>query len=389
MKISKINNIGYFNNNFNLSIADNRKTTPQYYGNNTTLSNIYYTSNVNFKSIYKAEKTVPDIDFTEYKEMSDVTKERYRKVYKSFQINKSINKDDLFDPKFISLPLQSEAKLEKFFEISKEYLKYKDQSIICLGRSPKWFLNAALWMKDGIEHYKFVAFSKYWYTPDKEEGARKIQRMAPTEEEEAAYKKYLKSIKADPKGIINEAKKTGKKVIITDYVCTGKGMCSFLDLVGRYAEEQGVLEEFANSIEIVGIGSLDYMEELNPYAEYIPTPSVPLPQILWPYYNKIPQHFHDMDYNVFRDMLLNQNTNECRSTYYPHDAWTLYKPHQFKTGLIKDLKKVDDLIKRSKTERCTTSFKPAMADYRNLLNFRILDGLNKRGLLKLKHVPKI
>ncbi|MBQ4114593.1 hypothetical protein IJD34_04235 [bacterium] len=389
MKISKINNIGYFNNNFNLSITDNRKTTPQYYGNNTTLSNIYYTSNVNFKSIYKAEKTVPDIDFTEYKEMSDVTKERYRKVYKSFQINKSINKDDLFDPKFISLPLQSEAKLEKFFEISKEYLKYKDQSIICLGRSPKWFLNAALWMKDGIEHYKFVAFSKYWYTPDKEEGARKIQRMAPTEEEEAAYKKYLKSIKADPKGIINEAKKTGKKVIITDYVCTGKGMCSFLDLVGRYAEEQGVLEEFANSIEIVGIGSLDYMEELNPYAEYIPTPSVPLPQILWPYYNKIPQHFHDMDYNVFRDMLLNQNTNECRSTYYPHDAWTLYKPHQFKTGLIKDLKKVDDLIKRSKTERCTTSFKPAMADYRNLLNFRILDGLNKRGLLKLKHVPKI
>ena len=389
MKISKINNIGYFNNNFNLNIADNRKTTPQYYGNNTTLSNIYYTSNVNFKSIYKAEKTVPDIDFTEYKEMSDVTKERYRKVYKSFQINKSINKDDLFDPKFISLPLQSEAKLEKFFEISKEYLKYKDQSIICLGRSPKWFLNAALWMKDGIEHYKFVAFSKYWYTPDKEEGARKIQRMAPTEEEEAAYKKYLKSIKADPKGIINEAKKTGKKVIITDYVCTGKGMCSFLDLVGRYAEEQGVLEEFANSIEIVGIGSLDYMEELNPYAEYIPTPSVPLPQILWPYYNKIPQHFHDMDYSVFRDMLLNQNTNECRSTYYPHDAWTLYKPHQFKTGLIKDLKKVDDLIKRSKTERCTTSFKPAMADYRNLLNFRILDGLNKRGLLKLKHIPKI
>ena len=57
--------------------------------------------------------------------------------------------------------------------------------------------------------------------------------------------------------------------------------------------------------------------------------------------------------------------------------------------LIKDLKKVDDLIKRSKTERCTTSFKPAMADYRNLLNFRILDGLNKRGLLKLNHVAKM
>ena len=387
MKVLKVNYDGNVSRYSNLSKSNQNKQ--QIVSNNMGLSNIYYTSNINFRSIYQAEKTVPDIDFDDYKVMSDVTKERYRKIYKSFQINKSINKEDLVDQKYKSLPLQSEAKLEKFFEISKEYLKYKDQSILCLGRSPKWFLNAALWMQDGIDHYKFVAFSKYWYTPDKEEGARKIQRMAPTEEEETAYKKYLKSIKADPKGIVNEAKKTGKRIIITDYVCTGKGMCSFLDLLGRFAEEQGVLKEFANSIEIVGIGSMDYMEHLNPYAEYIPTPSVPLPQVLWPYYNKIPQHFHDMDYEVFEEMLLNQNTNECRSTYYPHDAWTLYKPHQFKTGLIKDLKKVKDLIKRSKTDKCTTSFKPAMADYRNLLNFRILDGLNKRGILKLKHISKL
>ena len=135
-------------------------------------------------------------------------------------------------------------------------------------------------MKDGLETYKFVAFSKYWYIPDKEDGARKVERMAPTKEEEAVYKKYLKSIQADPKGIIEVAEKAGKKVIITDYVCTGKGMCSFLDLLGRYAEEQGVLEKFANSIEIVGIGSMEYMEHLNPYAEYIPVPSVPLPKVL-------------------------------------------------------------------------------------------------------------
>ena len=388
MKIFKIaynnNSVKYLNNPENKRIKKEKNTY-----NTSGFSNIYYASNVNFKSIYESEKTVPDIEFEEYKRMQDHTKERYRRVYKSFQINKSIKKEELFDPKHKSLPLQTEEKLEKFFDISKEYSKYKDHSIICLGRSPKWFLNTALWMKDGIETYKFVAFSKYWYIPDQNDGVRKVQRMVPTEKEEAAYKKYLNSVQADPKSIIAEAEKKGKKVVITDYVCTGKGMCSFLDLLGRYAEEQGVLEKFANSIEIVGIGSMEYMEQLNPYAEYISVPSVPLPEVLWPYYNKIEQHFHDMDYGVFSDMLLNQNTNECRSTYYPHETWTLYKPNQFKTGLIKDLKKVENLIKASKTEKCTASFKPAMADYRNLLNFRILDGLAKRNLLRLKHVSKV
>ena len=113
------------------SSVDNR------FYNSSTLPNVYYINNVNFKSIYKAEKTVPDIEFEEYKRMQEHTKERYRRIYKSFQINKSINKQDLFDPKEISLPLQSEEKLEKFFDISKEYLKYKDHPIICLGRSPK------------------------------------------------------------------------------------------------------------------------------------------------------------------------------------------------------------------------------------------------------------
>ena len=53
-----------------------------------------------------------------------------------------------------------------------------------------------------------------------------------------------------------------------------------------------------------------------------------------------------MDYEVFKDMLINQNTNECRSTYYPHDAWTIYKPDKFKTGLIKDMKKVKKMEKQ-------------------------------------------
>ena len=97
-----------------------------------------------------------------------------------------------------------------------------------------------------------------------------------------------------------------------------------------------------------------------------------------------------MDYIVFREMLLNQNTNECRSTYYPHNAWTIYKPDHFKTGMVKDMKKVQRLLKDLKGEKkFVTSFSAAMQDYRNLLNFRILDALDARKLLKESHISKL
>ena len=90
-----------------------------------------------------------------------------------------------------------------------------------------------------------------------------------------------------------------------------------------------------------------------------------------------------------KSILIDKNTNECRSTYYPSGAWTIYKPDKFKTGLIKDLKKVKDLIKLLPQNKSVSAFKPVMRDYRNLLNFRILDGLNARNLLKKVHHSKI
>ena len=97
-----------------------------------------------------------------------------------------------------------------------------------------------------------------------------------------------------------------------------------------------------------------------------------------------------MNYSMFKEMLINQNTNECRSTYYPHETWTIYRPDRFKTGLITDLKKVKEMVKNLKGERKSmSSFTPAMFDFRNLLNFRILDALNERDLLKAIHKSKI
>lgn len=364
-------------------------TTPATNNSNKQIpTNFRYNANISFGEFFDPNRTVPHIDYEEYMAMKPATKTRFRKRYMTF--DKQVNKEELVDLKMPTLPLKSERTMDEFIKTAQIYNKYKDQPIICLGRSPKWFLNAALWMKDGIDNYKFVAFSKFWHRPDAREGMIRMESVAPTEKEEAAYRKYLKRIKADPQSIVDNMEKTGKKTIITDYICSGKGACSFLDIMSRYADDLGILDKFAKSIQIVGIGSLDYMEELDPYAEDIAIPKVPMPEKLRPYSKEIKQEFYNMDYQMFREMLINQNTNECRSTYYPHETWTVYKPDRFKTGLIHDMKKVKEMVKTLKGEnKSMSSFTPAMYDFRNLLNFRILDALNERGLLKLVHKSKI
>lgn len=391
MQISRIQANYFTNPQINLVKIQNTKnySTPVNNNNNKLPSNFKYNANIHFGEFFDPNRTVPHIDYEEYMAMKPATKARFRKRYKTF--DKRVNKNELVDLKMPYLPLQSEKLMDEFIKTSQIYTKYKDQPIICLGRSPKWFLNAALWMKDGIENYKFVAFSKFWYRPHPIEGVVRMNSVAPTVKEEEAYRKYLKRIKADPQSIVDNMEKTGKKTVITDYICSGKGVCSFLDVMSRYADDLGILDKFAKSIQIVGIGSLDYMEDLNPYAEYISIPSAPMPEKLKPYSKDIKQEFYNMNYSMFKEMLINQNTNECRSTYYPHETWTIYKPDKFKTGLIHDIKKVKNLIKELKSsgQKSMSSFTPAMFDYRNLLNFRILDGLNERGLLKLVHKSKV
>jgi hypothetical protein len=86
-------------------------------------------------------------------------------------------------------------------------------------------------------------------------------------------------------------------------------------------------------------------------------------------------------------VLINKNTNECRSTYFPPNAWTVYDPIKYKTGLIPD-----DVLKempRKVRKRTVSMFTDAMKDFRNLMNFHILDSLHKKDMLKLSHVTKI
>lgn len=338
--------------------------------------------NISFGLRFNPNRLVGDVDIETYHIMNERAKERYRNLCNTFSTNEEIDQSELFDKKSKKLPLGHPQTMEKFIETSKIYLKYKDQPIICLGRSPKWFLNTAFWMKDGIPPYKFVAFSHYWYRKNEKDELIKISKNAPTQEEEMAYRTYLDRIGVSPQKIVETKRKTGKNTVITDYICTGKGACSFLDVLSRYAKEQGVLEEFSKSIDIVGIGSMDYMEFLNPYADEISVPRVPMPPLLEPYEKNIKQVFYNIDYNVFEEMLLDSNTNECRSSFYPHDAWTEYSPDLFKTGLYNDKEFIERMKDKFKDDKYIITFTAPMQDYRNLLNFRILDYLNSQGVLR-------
>ena len=355
--------------------------------------NFKYNASISFSGFSDVNATVPDIEFEEYNAMTDTTKKRIKKRYEKFFSDKSINKNELYDTQhFQYMPLNTEQKFDDFVKFSSLYNDFKDRRIISIGRSPKWFLNTSVWMKDGIDGYDFAAFSGNWFRRDPKWGIIPVKTAMPTEKEYKAYTRYLKQKGLDPLSIVKDAEKTGKRTIYTDYVQTGRGVSSFLDIMSRFAEEQGVLEKFSKSIEIIGIGSLEYNEMLNPYEEYVETPEVLYPERLKPYEKNIKPKFYSMPADIQVDMLINQNTNECRSTYYPHTAWTLYNPDTFKTGMVRDMKKIEAVAKELKdvtTPKAVSSFSPAMRDYRNLLNFRILDGLAKRGLLTARHVSKV
>ena len=347
----------------------------------------FYPALINSITFKGLRKTIPDIGHEEYKAMSPGRKEFLRKKCKSFSLDADASQ--MFDPKDLKIPLLSDKDMADFVKISSVYNQYRDHDIICLGRSPKWFLNTSLWMKDGIKDYKFVPFSQNWLRYDPIDGMVPITRCLPTEAEEEAYFKFLKHKQVDPATLVENYKKTGKKTIITDYIQTSKGLASFLDILSKFAVKQNVpLKDFAQSIQIIGIGSLIYTEGFYYDDEDFSEPTPRMPERLMPYEDIILKDykFYDMTYPVFEQMLLNRNSNECRSTFFPHRLWGAFNPDKYKTGMMSEekMRALQLVYPANKSD-----FTPAMKDYRNLLNFRILDYLETHDLLTEQHKSKI
>ena len=377
--------------------------------NNILQYNSAYCTNITFKAGSTAPKvkieSIPLTNYEEYLSMTEDKKERFRRLYREFpDVLSSSQKQRLLEidsrPEFMQLPLQEEKTMDNFIKVAKKYSKFKDNPILCLGRDPKWFLEASLCMKNGINDYNYVAFSGSWFGSGddtlSEEGLTLLKDKMPTKAEEKAYKKYLKSIQADPVSIVSKTQATGKKTIITAFVDSGKSITSFLDLMSRYAEEQGVLEEFAHSFDIVTLNCNKNRQER--LKQHVSDPEVLMPEKLQAYSRPtaqlgqgsvIEQYHFNMDHDVYKQLIDNRNAHECRSTYYPHSAWTVYHPEKFRTGKVEDLDKIKMLTSHIRSEGTIFNFEPVMSAYRNLLNFRILDGLSQRGLCKVMHRVKL
>lgn len=350
------------------------------------LSAICANKNINFKA-----RITDDIEHKEYMKMSEEERDVYRRKHTDFF--KLINISELYITRgrstFSRLPLTFKGDMDDFIDVSRDYNKYRDNKIICVGRSPKWFLNTSLWMKDGIKTYDFCAFSSNWYKRDGNGGGRNqvlVKEKMPTPEEEKAYREYLgrPEVNCTPKEIVRAAKETGKPVIITDYIHSGCGLASFLDILSKFAEEDGILEDFAKSIKLVTLSSEEYLEYPLQCKNAFAKPTVILPDRLKPF--DIEQEYHDMPGDIMSQVLINKNTNECRSTYFPPDAWTVYDPIKYKTGLIPD--EILKTMPKKVVKRSVSRFTDAMKDFRNMMNFHILDSLNRKNLLKLQHITK-
>ena len=150
--------------------------------------NFKYNAPISFSGFSDVNATVPDIEFEEYNAMTDTTKKRIKKRYEKFFSDKSINKNELYDTQhFQYMPLNTEQKFDEFVKFSSLYNDFKDRRIISIGRSPKWFLNTSVWMKDGIDGYDFAAFSGNWFRRDPEWGIIPVKTAMPTEKEYKAY----------------------------------------------------------------------------------------------------------------------------------------------------------------------------------------------------------
>ena len=364
-----------------------------------------YNANIHFTGLndktYKVH--VDSINWEDYMEMSPTKKKRLKILSQTFdQVIDDEQRAFLLKidphPDHLRIPLQSKDTMEQFLKAAKMYSEYRDHPIVCLGRSPKWFLNASFYMTDGIMGYDFVPFSGSWYKINDGDfgdnsGLRRIDDLAPTKSQETAYRKYLAKIEADPVSLIKKADATGHKVIITDYIDTGKGLTSFLELMSKYAQEQGVLDEFGHSFDLVTIGSNEYRQNRK-NVEYLSNPSVWMPELLEPYNRAttawgtgqiIQQRYFNLDRNVHEEMLMNQITNECRSTFYPRWAWDQYDCDKFKIGKFYDLNKYEDLINNiaaSTKQKSVSIYNESVQAFRNLLNALILSALEERNMLR-------
>lgn len=296
--------------------------------NNTNSSIISY-KNIAFKG--KIE-TIKDMNIDEYHKLSGSDKISLRKEY-------SGNKYALGS----TMPLATDAEADNFLKVSEKVVKnYKNDHIVGLGRSPLWFLEAAKLKKDGIENYTPAAFSGGWFyqVPDTEK-LQRIEAQAPNKEQTKAYRDYLTKLNLDPEMIVKQNKQTGKKVVIVDFLDTGKGVHSFIDFLQSWADEKKLDK---NSFKkALSVHSIESMENPSPYSP----PS------------QVGRDVTLVKGSIYRDFFSGTTgAKNALGIKYPPEKWG----------------KIDPLASQK--------IEPKIKHFKNLVKFRLLDYLASKKMLR-------
>lgn len=192
------------------------------------------------------------LSIKEFQELSPSEKETFEKEFRFYFATDNEEKREVFADWWIDafLKLQNEI-----------FPQYPRDYILGLGQSTAWLLEAREIIEEEASRYFHIAFSGCFFSfsgngkeipicshcgqekPDQFAPGLCLQKMepSPSKAQIAGFREYLTSLGLEPKTILKSCEENGNRLVVMDYVLSGRGLLSFIDCYSNWAEEQGVL----------------------------------------------------------------------------------------------------------------------------------------------------
>ncbi len=198
----------------------------------------------------KTEKKLPGVlTVQDYRELSDESKQWYRKQFEEKILNAPKVHPMFEKPSYLGQVLNKGTYLSKC---------YKNSMIVSLGQSTAYYVKAAQILSEidgnpNNNEYKYCAFSGRFLKHSKNAPnifTRPFPNVGPNEEQLTKYKEYLSFLTLDPLSIVNRFDKEQKKTVFVEYVQHSEGLASFIYVLYRIGRQQGITQEaLTNALE--------------------------------------------------------------------------------------------------------------------------------------------
>jgi len=184
-----------------------------------------------------------------YRELSDESKQWYRKQFEEKILNAPKVHPMFEDPSYLDEVLNQGTYLNKC---------YKNSMIVSLGQSTAYYVKAAQILSeiDGNSNnneYRHCAFSSrflQYLATNPNVFTWAYDYAKPYEEQLTKYKEYLSFLMLDPLSIVNRFDKEQKKTVFVEYTQHGGGLASFIYVLYWIGQQQGITKgALTNALE--------------------------------------------------------------------------------------------------------------------------------------------